>query len=147
MNQIIPLLKKPFLWTLLLAVLAFSLSIAAWLKGGHINTQKIVVADIEAITDAQKLVWVQGMKNGHTEKVIGESRLFEQKLKKVLEELGGEGTVILDRKAIIAGMNVEDITPIVMQKLNLNASEVSLLRRELERDFFTDFPTMRKARP
>lgn len=147
MNQIIPLLKKPFLWALLLAGLAFCLSFATWFKSGHINTQKIVVADIEAITDAQKLVWVRGMKNGHTEKVIEESRLFEQKLKKVLEELGGEGSVILDRKAIIAGTNVEDITPIVMQKLNLNASEVNLLRRELERDFFTDFPTMRKARP
>lgn len=147
MNQMNRLLKNPFVWTLLLAGLALCLSFAACLNSTGSNTKKIMIADIEAITDAQKLVWVQDMKNGHTEKVIGESRLFEQKLKKVLEELGGEGTVILDRKAIIAGMNVEDITPIVMQKLNLNASEVSLLRRELERDFFTDFPTMRKARP
>lgn len=147
MNQIIPLLKKPFLWALLLAGLAFCLSFATWFKSGHINTQKIVVADIEAITDAQKLVWVQGMKNGHTEKVIGESRLFEQKLQTALKDIGGKDTVILDRKVMIAGENVRDITPDVMQKLNLNASEVSLLRRELERDFFTDFPTMRKARP
>lgn len=147
MNRLNTLVKNPFVWTLLLAGLALVMAFTSWLNSSPSKIQKIVVVDIEAITDAQKLVWVQGMKNGQTEKVIGESRVFEQKLKKVLEELGGEHTVILDRKAIIAGTNVEDITPIVMQKLKLNASEVSLLREELERDFFTDFPTMRKARP
>lgn len=147
MNRLNLLVKNPLVWSLALAGFALCFSITAWLKSSSSTNQKIVVADIESITDAQKLIWVQGMKNGQTEKVIGESRVFEQKLKKVLEELGGEHMVILNRKAIIAGTNVEDITPIVMQKLNLNASEVSLLREELERDFFTNFPTMRKARP
>lgn len=147
MNRFNLLVKNPLVWSLVLTGFALCFSIAAWLKSSSSTNQKIVVADIETITDAQKLVWVQGMKNGHTEKVIGESRAFEQKMQKVLKDLSGEHTVILSRKAIIAGTNVEDITPIVMQKLNLNASEVSLLRRELERDFFSDFPTMRKARP
>lgn len=146
MNQLTLLLKKPSVWALLLAGLSLCLSLATRLNTGTGN-QKIVVADIEAITDAQKLVWVQGMKNGHTEKVISESRAFHQKLQKVLKDLGGEKTIILDRKAIIAAQGIEDITPAVMKELNLKASEVNLLRKELERDFFTDFPTMRKARP
>lgn len=147
MNRLNLLVKNPLVWALLLAASAFCFSFAAWLNTGASNSQTIVVTDIEAITDAQKLVWVQEMKNGQTEKVIAESRAFEQKLQKVLKELSGKDTVILDRKAIIAGQNVEDVTASLMQALNLKPSEVNLLRRELERDFFTDFPTMRKAHP
>lgn len=147
MNRLNHLVKNPFVWTLLLTSLTFCFSLAAWLNTTLPKNQKIAVADIEAITDAQKLIWVKEMKNGQTEKVIGESRAFEQKLQTALKDIGGKDTVILDRKAMIAGENVRDITPDVMQKLNLNASEVSLLKRELERDFLGDFPTMRKARP
>ena len=147
MNQLNHLVKNPFVWTLVLMGLTFCFSLATWLNTTLPKNQKIAVANIEAITDAQKLIWVKEMKNGHTEKVIGESRAFEQKLQTALKDIGGKDTVILDRKAMIAGENVRDITPDVMQKLNLNASEVSLLKRELERDFLGDFPTMRKARP
>ena len=147
MNRLILFVKNPLVWALVLAGLALCFSFAAWLKSPNATDQKIVVADIEAVTDAQKLVWVREMKNGHTEKVISESRAFEQRLQKVLKELSGKDTVILDRKAIIASQNIHDITSEVMQALNLKPSEVSLLRQELERDFLTEFPAMRKARP
>ena len=87
------------------------------------------------------------MNMGDNEKVINESRAFHLKLQKIFRELSGEKTIVLDRKMIVSAKDIEDITPIVMQKLNLNVSEVNILRQQLERDFFTDFPTMRKARP
>lgn len=147
MNRLKDFIKSPFVWTIVLAGISLGFSLTAWLNAGSSNTQQIVVADIEAITDAQKLIWVQGMKKGDNEKVINESRAFHLKLQKIFRELSGEKTIVLDRKMIVSAKDIEDITPIVMQKLNLNVSEVNILRQQLERDFFTDFPTMRKARP
>lgn len=130
---------------LLPLTLVFSLLALYWTTEN--DSSHLVVADIEAVMDAQKLVWVQSMKEGRTEAVLQESRQFNAKLQKVLEDVTSHHKVVLDRKAIIYSKEMQDITPDIMNRLNLNTSDVTRLRHELESDFFTDFPAMRKAHP
>ena len=109
------------------------------------NSTVIATADIQAVMDAQKLVWVQRMKAGEGTQVLNDSRDFQRKLEQVLARLAQDGNVvILDKNAFVAGVDVIDLT---MNELNLSASETLRLRQSLENELFSDFPTMRKDRP
>ena len=55
--------------------------------------------------------------------------------------------MILDKNAFVAGVDVTDLTEVIMNELNLSASETLRLRQSLEDELFSDFPTMRKDRP
>lgn len=132
------------------------LSIAAFVMGAaaltlsikHPNSTVIATADIQAVMDAQKLVWVQRMKAGEGTQVLNDSRDFQRKLEQVLARLAQDGNVvILDKNAFVAGVDVTDLTEVIMNELDLSASETLSLRQRLENEFFSDFPTMRKDRP
>ena len=112
------------------------------------NSTAIATADIQAVMDAQKLVWVQRMKAGEGTQVLNGSRDFQRKLEQVLASLAqDENVVILDKNALVAGVDVTDLTEVIMNELNLSASETLRLRQRLENELFSDFPTMRKDRP
>ena len=132
------------------------LSIAAFVMGAaaltlsikHPNSTVIATADIQAVMDAQKLVWVQRMKTGEGTQVLNDSREFQRKLEQVLARLAQDrNVVILDKNAFVAGVDVTDLTEVIMNELNLSASETLRLRQSLENELFSDFPTMRKDRP
>lgn len=132
------------------------LSIAAFVMGAaaltlsikHPNSTVIATADIQAVMDAQKLVWVQRMKTGEGTQVLNDSREFQRKLEQVLARLAQDrNVVILDKNAFVAGVDVTDLTEVIMNELDLSASETLRLRQRLENEFFSDFPTMRKDRP
>lgn len=132
------------------------LSIAAFVMGAaaltlsikHPNSTVIATADIQAVMDAQKLVWVQRMKTGEGTQVLNDSREFQRKLEQVLARLAQDrNVVILDKNAFVAGVDVTDLTEVIMNELDLSASETLSLRQRLENEFFSDFPTMRKDRP
>lgn len=132
------------------------LSIAAFVMGAaaltlsikHPNSTVIATADIQAVMDAQKLVWVKRMKAGEGTQVLNDSRDFQRKLEQVLARLAQDGNVvILDKNAFVAGVDVTDLTEVIMNELNLSASETLRLRQSLEKELFSDFPTMRKDRP
>lgn len=112
------------------------------------NSTVIATADIQAVMDAQKLVWVKRMKAGEGTQVLNDSRDFQRKLEQVLARLAQDGNVvILDKNAFVAGVDVIDLTEVIMNELNLSASETLRLRQSLENELFSDFPTMRKDRP
>ena len=112
------------------------------------NSTAIATADIQAVMDAQKLVWVQRMKAGEGTLVLNDSRNFQRKLEQVLARLAQDGNVvILDKNAFVAGVDVTDLTEAIMNELNLSASETLRLRQSLENELFSDFPTMRKDPP
>lgn len=112
------------------------------------NSTAIATADIQAVMDAQKLVWVQRMKAGERTQVLNDSRDFQRKLEQVLARLAQDGNVvILDKNALVAGVDVTDLTEVIMNELKLSASETQRLRQSLEDEIFSDFPTMRKDRP
>lgn len=112
------------------------------------NSTAIATADIQAVMDAQKLVWVQRMKAGERTQVLNDSRDFQRKLEQVLARLAQDGNVvILDKNAFVAGVDVTDLTEAIMNELNLSASETLRLHQSLENELFSDFPTMRKDRP
>ena len=112
------------------------------------NSTVIATADIQAVMDAQKLVWVKRMKAGEGTQVLNDSRDFQRKLEQVLARIAQDGNVvILDKNAFVAGVDVTDLTEVIMNELNLSASETLLLRQSLENELFSDFPTMRKDRP
>ena len=132
------------------------LSIAAFVMGAaaltlsikHPNSTIIATADIQAVMDAQKLVWVQRMKAGEGTQVLNDSRDFQRKLEQVLARLAQDGNVvILDKNAFVAGVDVIDLTEVIMNELNLSASETLRLRQSLENELFSDFPTIKKDRP
>ena len=112
------------------------------------NSTVIATADIQAVMDAQKLVWVKRMKTGEGTQVLNDSRDFQRKLEQVLARIAQDGNVvILDKNAFVAGVDVTDLTEVIMNELNLSASETLRLRQSLENELFSDFPTMRKDRP
>lgn len=112
------------------------------------NSTVIATADIQAVMDAQKLVWVKRMKAGEGTQVLNDSRDFQRKLEQVLARLAQDGNVvILDKNAFVAGVDVTDLTEVIMNELNLSASETVRLRQSLEDEIFSDFPTMKKDRP
>ena len=112
------------------------------------NSTVIATADIQAVMDAQKLVWVKRMKAGEGTQVLNDSRDFQRKLEQVLARIAQDGNVvILDKNAFVAGVDVTDLTEVIMNELNLSASETVRLRQSLEDEIFSDFPTMRKDRP
>lgn len=112
------------------------------------NSTVIATADIQAVMDAQKLVWVKRMKAGEGTQVLNDSRDFQRKLEQVLARITQDGNVvILDKNAFVAGVDVTDLTEVIMNELNLSASETLRLRQSLENELFSDFPTMRKDRP
>ena len=112
------------------------------------NSTVIATADIQAVMDAQKLVWVKRMKAGEGTQVLNDSRDFQRKLEQVLARIAQDGNVvILDKNAFVAGVDVIDLTEVIMNELNLSASETLRLRQSLENELFSDFPTMRKDRP
>ena len=112
------------------------------------NSTAIATADIQVVMDAQKLVWVKRMKAGEGTQVLNDSRDFQRKLEQVLARIAQDGNVvILDKNAFVAGVDVTDLTEVIMNELNLSASETLRLRQSLENELFSDFPTMRKDRP
>ena len=112
------------------------------------NSTVIATADIQAVMDAQKLVWVKRMKAGEGTQVLNDSRDFQRKLEQVLARIAQDGNVvILDKNAFVAGVDVTDLTEVIMNELNLSASETQRLRQSLENELFSDFPPMRKDRP
>lgn len=112
------------------------------------NSTAIATADIQAVMDAQKLVWVQQMKAGEGTQVLNDSRDFQRKLEHVLAQIAQDrNIVILDKNALVAGVDVTDLTEVIMNELKLSASETLRLRQSLENELFSDFPTMRKDRP
>lgn len=112
------------------------------------NSTAIATADIQAVMDAQKLVWVQRMKAGEGTQVLNDSRDFQRKLEQVLARIAHDGNVvILDKNAFVAGVEVTDLTEVIMDELNLSVTETLRLRQSLENELFSDFPSMRKDRP
>ena len=112
------------------------------------NSTVIATADIQAVMDAQKLVWVKRMKAGEGTQVLNDSRDFQRKLEQVLARIAQDGNVvILDKNAFVAGVDATDLTEVIMNELNLSASETLRLRQSLENELFSDFPTMRKDWP
>ena len=112
------------------------------------NSTVIATADIQAVMDAQKLVWVKRMKAGEGTQVLNDSRDFQRKLEQVLARIAQDGNVvILDKNAFVAGVDVTDLTEVIMNELNLSVTETLRLRQSFENELFSDFPTMRKDRP
>lgn len=112
------------------------------------NSTVIATADIQAVMDAQKLVWVKRMKAGEGTQVLNDSQDFQRKLEQVLARIAQDGNVvILDKNAFVAGVDATDLTEVIMNELNLSASETLRLRQSLENELFSDFPTMRKDWP
>ena len=145
--SLLKLLKDPRAIAVLLSAHALGLSLATLYLVKTNESQHIATADMQTIMDAQKLVWVQRMRQGERDKVIAESREFQQKLEGVLADITGKSnTVILDKNALVAGSDVPDMTPVVMDRLGLSMTEVQKMRETLEDELFSDFPAMRKGR-
>ena len=74
--------------------------------------------------------------------------MLQQKLQFILNDIAKDNNVvIIDKGALIAGRQVMDVTPRIIEALGISATEVELLRRRLQEEIFSDFPTMRKDRP
>ena len=74
------LLKDPKTLAITVAASAFLLTAMAIYQTSTTKTQRIAVADMQSIMDAQKLVWVQKMRLGEKGQVIASSKEFQQKL-------------------------------------------------------------------
>lgn len=106
------------------------------------------LADMESVMDAQKLKWLTRMKEGETALVLEESKAFPAKLDQVLKTLAiRENVIILDKKAVVAGKDIADLTGDILLALNISIEESEAIRQELENDLLGDFPTMRKDHP
>lgn len=106
------------------------------------------LADMESVMDAQKLKWLTRMKEGETALVLEESKAFPTKLDQVLKTLAiRENVIILDKKAVVAGKDIADLTSDILLALNISIEESEAIRQELENDLLGDFPTMRKDHP
>ena len=106
------------------------------------------LADMQSVMDAQKLKWLTRMKEGETALVLEESKTFPAKLDQVLKTLAiRENVIILDKKSVVAGKDIADLTDDIFIALNLSKEESKTIRQELENDLLGDFPTMRKDRP
>ena len=112
------------------------------------NNKIFALADMQSVMDAQKLKWLTRMKEGETALVLEESKTFPSKLDQVLKTLAiRENVIILDKKAVVAGKDITDLTEDIFLALNLSIDESEAIRQELENDLLGDFPTMRKDRP
>ena len=112
------------------------------------NNKTFALADMQSVMDAQKLKWLTRMKEGETALVLEESKTFPAKLDQVLKTLAvRENVIILDKKAVVAGKDITDLTEDIFLALNLSIDESETIRQELENDLLGDFPTMRKDRP
>lgn len=148
MKLIMNLLRDPRTLAITMSASAFLLAGISVYQTSTTKTQTIAVADMQSIMDAQKLVWLQRMRLGEKSEVIASSREFQDKLEGVLNDITVKSnTVIFDKNALIAGSDVTDMTPIIMERLGLSISETQKLRQTLENELFSDFPTMRKDRP
>lgn len=106
------------------------------------------LADMQSVMDAQKLKWLTRMKEGETALVLEESKAFPEKLDQVLKTLAiRENVIILDKKAVVAGKDIADLTGDILLALNISLEESEAIRQELENDLLGDFPTMRKDHP
>ena len=106
------------------------------------------LADMQSVMDAQKLKWLTRMKEGETALVLEESKAFPAKLDQVLKTLAiRENVIILDKKAVVAGKDIADLTGDILLALNISIEESEAIRQELENDLLGDFPTMRKDHP
>lgn len=106
------------------------------------------LADMQSVMDAQKLKWLTRMKEGETALVLEESKAFPAKLDQVLKTLAiRENVIILDKKAVVAGKDIADLTGDILLALNISIEESEVIRQELENDLLGDFPTMRKDHP
>ena len=106
------------------------------------------VTDMQSVMDAQKLKWLTRMKEGETALVLEESKAFPAKLDQVLKTLAmRNNAIILDKKAVVAGKDITDLTDDILLALNLSPEESEAIRQELENDLLGDFPTMRKDHP
>ncbi len=142
-TQHIPLLA------LALGSLALILSCANFVleKTGQ-KDKTIALADMQSVMDAQKLKWLTRMKEGETALVLVESNAFPAKLDQVLKTLAiRENVIILDKKAVVAGKDIADLTGDILLALNISIEESEAIRQELENDLLGDFPTMRKDHP
>ena len=81
------LLKDPRTLAITMAASAFLLAAMAIYQTSTTKTQRIAVADMQSIMDAQKLVWVQKMRLGEKTQVIASSREFQQKIEGALTDL------------------------------------------------------------
>ena len=148
MKLIMNLLRDPRTLAITMSASAFLLAGISVYQTSTTKTQTIAVADMQSIMDAQKLAWLQRMRLGEKSQVIASSREFQDKLEGVLNDITlTSNTVIFDKNALIAGSDVTDMTPIIMERLGLSISETQKLRQTLENELFSDFPTMRKDRP
>ena len=148
MKLIMNLLRDPRTLAITMSASAFLLAGISVYQTYTTKTQTIAVADMQSIMDAQKLAWLQRMRLGEKSQVIASSREFQDKLEGVLNDITlTSNTVIFDKNALIAGSDVTDMTPIIMERLGLSISETQKLRQTLENELFSDFPTMRKDRP
>ena len=112
------------------------------------NNKTFALADMQSVMDEQKLKWLTRMKEGETALVLEESKTFPAKLDQVLKTLAiRENVIILDKKAVVAGKDITDLTEDIFLALNLSIDESETIRQELENDLLGDFPTMRKDRP
>lgn len=147
MMPLVKIFKDPKTIAILLASHALALSIAAmYLSAGHTSSQ-IATADMQMILDSQKLLWVKRMKEGDANAALKDSGEFQQKLQFILNDIAKDNNVvIIDKSALIAGRQVMDVTPHIIEALGISTTEVELLRRRLEEEIFSDFPTMRKDR-
>ena len=106
------------------------------------------LADMQSVMDAQKLKWLTRMKEGETALVLEESKAFPAKLEKKKKTLAiRENVIILDKKAVVAGKDIADLTGDILLALNISIEESEAIRQELENDLLGDFPTMRKDHP
>ena len=112
------------------------------------KNKTFALADMQSVMDAQKLKWLTRMKEGETALVLEESKAFPAKLDQVLKTLAmRDNAIILDKKAVVAGKDIADLTDDILLALNLSPEESEAIRQELENDLLGDFPTMRKDRP
>lgn len=148
MMPLVKIFKDPKTITILLASHALALSIAAmYLSAAHTPSQ-IATADMQMILDSQKLLWVKRMKEGDANAVLKDSGKFQQKLQFILNDIAKDNNVvIIDKSALIAGRQVMDVTPLIIEALGISTNEVELLRRRPEEEILSDFPAMRKDRP
>lgn len=117
------------------------------LEGSGQKERTFALADMQSVMDAQKLKWLTRMKEGETALVLEESKAFPSKLDQVLKTLAvRENVIILDKKAVVAGKDITDLTDDILLALNISIEESEAIRRELENDLLGDFPTMRKDR-
>ena len=116
MKLIMNLLRDPRTLAITMSASAFLLAGISVYQTSTTKTQTIAVADMQSIMDAQKLAWLQRMRLGEKSQVIASSREFQDKLEGVLNDITVKSnTVIFDKNALIAGSNVTDMTPIIME--------------------------------